>query len=108
MAEANKNKKVKLGSSEATILAPNGVDWAGKAHVVGLHITNVDTVDREVWISVQASGVDYQVLNQKTIPANDSLIITTHLVLETSDLLRGHGSVANMIHVVISGIEGVA
>lgn len=108
MAEANRQKPVKLGSSIATLLSPNGVDWAGKCHVVGIHLCNVDNTDRDVWLSVQRSGVEYQLLSQKTIPANDSILVTTHLVLEPGDLLRGYGSSANAIHAVISGIEGVA
>lgn len=110
MAEFNKSKPALLGASLSAILTA-GTDWTGggsnKIQLVGVHLCNNDTVERKVQLVYTRSGTDYFLFADKTIPANDSIFLTTHLILDNGDILKAKADSANKVYLVISGIADV-
>lgn len=111
MAEGGKSLTYEATASLVAVLGAGSggaTNWVAKVQVVLVSAVNKTATDR--WFSLslkKASGVTRYYAFQKAVTANDRVADTTHIILESGDVIEIQAEVATAIDIILSGYEGV-
>ena len=105
MANAYKNKKVDLTTTDLTILytVPSETTAIIKSILVSDDSTSGDSIDVTL---VNTSAAIFSLFNNKVIASDTTVeLLTAPLVVEASEIIKVRATTADRLHVVMSLLE---
>lgn len=105
MANTFKNAKAALGTALADVYE---VPSATTAIVIGVHVTNIGTADREldmVWTDASDSNTATYLADGIIVPENAAYEPVGKLVLEAGDKIRASADATSALEVTVSVLE---
>jgi hypothetical protein len=100
-------KRFYKGRLSATVSTTLYTNPGGVTSIIkDIEICNQDSATRTVTLDIGAAGADNRLFNTMQILAGETVQLTGHIVLTTGEIIAGGADSANVVSMIISGVEG--